>query len=1803
MRFIPLLLSLGLFVQMQAVNISAKVHKPAPNDKQLTFTLSKNIFDASLVGSYTHEKLLSCTPAINGAYEFTQSNAITIYPSHPLQANSDYSCQLAKSTYTKADTTRATFHTENLYAVIERFGKMISIHFNTHIELNELKNALTISRKNKLSESRLSFEITSSKDKQHYLALIKEDISRNDLAIVIKSSLSTVLENDITQMLSHKQKERVIFDPKRKTMTLTGQPRYIAQNNGKLAIRLYLPHYFYSSTPIRSFISIKGMDNFSVGSPNYLYSDEKRKYNIPKENERYVDISGDFKSGQTYEITVKSGLKDGYNYQLRHDTHFKVTMGDRKKYIGFDSDKPYLSSAGEVGISSVNTKKATIVVEHLMDQNYRYFITFTGGESSYVQSMATEVGRKSFNLEGKKNIFSKHKIDIKAFMKDFKSGVYRLTIHYNGSSQTSKSVYFSDIGITTKVANDQLLVWATKLSDSTPIDDAEVKIYSAKNELLSESETNDNGVAIIDKKAIADKRPKSIVVSTNNEQSFLYLSQTQNGVYTPFHQAKRDKYKTFIYYQSKLIRPGNDAHILMLLKDSDYLAGSNLPLKVTITDPTGQKLYSEVLQTSEHGSIDLKYFVDESFKTGTYRLQVKLGNDTIGSSSFSVENFIPQKIKNSITFKEKSLEVDQLLHTTIGSRYLFGAPGSDLKATARLTAVSKVYHCVKHKGYSFNNELLAKNNASNYLLRNKTLKLNKKGEANIIFDTKISQNPPSMLQAQMALTVFDDGRGVSTYKKIDLFPYKTMVGVKILDSSIEKGDEIQAQTLVLNPKTEQEVTHKLEVLVKKYSWDYYYDNSGYYKWHKRYTDVERFYIPSGETIKLTMPNSGDYTLIVSDHLSGHSTTKNFRVSGWDYTPIDPTSNMGKVQVNIDKKLLKAGFNKGDTVHVDIKSPLVKGHMLLTLEGKKVLWSKVIEIEKGVASLDIDLDFEMPYGLYLRTHMIRATDTPSLLIPFRASSVTYLKPNKTALRQDVRIITPKLSSSNRTQEIKVMARPHSSVIVSVVDEGILQIKGQKSPKPFMFFERQIQEQIALFDLYDKVMHYQTKGTLLSFGSDGSAKMKRSRKHLGPKTGAKRVKPFVYWSKVVQTNSNGEVTVTLPIPAFNGQAQIVAIAYNKNSVGTATQELVIKDDIIIKPTFSRFIYIGDELIVPVRLFNTAKEVKNITLQAQTSDQLKMSLDQSSLTLRPNSSQLIHAKLKALAFGKGEVKIIAKADDKSFFSEVELPVTSAYALQTKVYKGETSKDAMIQVDKKYFSDTPTKLFMTLSDSYLSQLKGSVNALIGYPYGCAEQTSSKLLGMLYIDKFIKGSSDQHTKDLLNDRKRFIQEGIYKLHGMQKHSGEFGYWRSSGYINPYASIYASDVILELERQGFDIPNDMINKTYKALRNQAKGYGNYRYGSTSYFERMYASYLLSKEKQLTPDLANSLYDQKIYTYSLVTRYMMAAILKEANLSTPLQQVFAELEQFHLNRLSQQRLLGGSFYSKSRNLAFALYLHVSHFHKNNLSKKLLEHLMRESKNIYSTQDKAFMMRAMVANYKDAVDEPMKAELIYNGKVANFDKAFSTEDSLKSQEIMLKAKKGIVNYAFEVSNYVQKPLRHMALHRQNTAVKIVRDYVDEKGSIINPSHLNIGDLFYSKITLQSAKKLKNLVVSDRIPACFEIVNERLSKHSRSNYIKNSSNFKPDYRDYQDNQTLSFLNLDQPRRKYNRATRSYINQANTQTFYQAMRVLSKGTCQFPAVVVEAMYDGRITAYDKEYRDVTINDKNSSIKQAPSSSLKHQW
>ncbi len=124
---------------------------------------------------------------------------------------------------------------------------------------------------------------------------------------------------------------------------------------------------------------------------------------------------------------------------------------------------------------------------------------------------------------------------------------------------------------------------------------------------------------------------------------------------------------------------------------------------------------------------------------------------------------------------------------------------------------------------------------------------------------------------------------------------------------------------------------------------------------------------------------------------------------------------------------------------------------------------------------------------------------------------------------------------------------------------------------------------------------------------------------------------------------------------------------------------------------------------------------------------------------------------------------------------------------------------------------------------------------------------------------------------------------------------------------------------------------------------------------------------------------------------------------------------------------------------------------------------------------------------------------------------------------------------------------------------RKYYSRFGNLITDGRVKQGNLVVVELELKTGLLgVKNLVVSDLIPAGFEIENPRLGTSTNLSWIKNT--LYPDHLDVRDDRLLLFTNM--------RAD-------DTRRYYYMMRAVNAGKFKLAPLGCEAMYDPDFRSY----------------------------
>jgi alpha-2-macroglobulin len=168
------------------------------------------------------------------------------------------------------------------------------------------------------------------------------------------------------------------------------------------------------------------------------------------------------------------------------------------------------------------------------------------------------------------------------------------------------------------------------------------------------------------------------------------------------------------------------------------------------------------------------------------------------------------------------------------------------------------------------------------------------------------------------------------------------------------------------------------------------------------------------------------------------------------------------------------------------------------------------------------------------------------------------------------------------------------------------------------------------------------------------------------------------------------------------------------------------------------------------------------------------------------------------------------------VPLPVEAERTLTERVAAyGTVTDDTPVAIPVKIPRDVlPGYGGVTIatSSSLLGGLEDAVHALVTYPYGCVEQTSSRLLPLIALGDLLK------TYPLgIDDPRAFVAAGVERLLAMQTREGGFAYWPGGDEVHVYASAYATWVLHLAAKAGYPVPEDALARAIADLERRVAG--------------------------------------------------------------------------------------------------------------------------------------------------------------------------------------------------------------------------------------------------------------------------------------------------------------------------------------------------------------------------------------------------
>lgn len=162
-----------------------------------------------------------------------------------------------------------------------------------------------------------------------------------------------------------------------------------------------------------------------------------------------------------------------------------------------------------------------------------------------------------------------------------------------------------------------------------------------------------------------------------------------------------------------------------------------------------------------------------------------------------------------------------------------------------------------------------------------------------------------------------------------------------------------------------------------------------------------------------------------------------------------------------------------------------------------------------------------------------------------------------------------------------------------------------------------------------------------------------------------------------------------------------------------------------------------------------------------------------------------------------------------------------------------------------------VSASSSLLGGLEDAVDALLTYPHGCVEQTSSRLLPVVSLAAL----HATYPLGLREDPKLFVKAGVERILAMQTSSGGFAYWPGGQVVHPYASAYATWVLGLAARAGHPVPEVALTRALEDLEQRlgAPGEQQSRWGGADLVRHALALHVLADADRHKREQLDALY--------------------------------------------------------------------------------------------------------------------------------------------------------------------------------------------------------------------------------------------------------------------------------------------------------------------------------------------------------------
>ncbi|MGJ4729212.1 alpha-2-macroglobulin family protein [Luteimonas sp. SDU101] len=1200
---------------------------------------------------------------------------------------------------------------------------------------------------------------------------------------------------------------------------------------------------------------------------------------------RYPHVKAD----QHYTLRISTDLTAADGSRLPLALEEKVYTGELDPVVGFASQGSVLPAKESRGLPVVSVNVAEVDVEFLRVREAslpKFFAEYQRGgrrgsweldnrwnDRTPMSQLAEPVYVNRFVLGGERNERVLTYLPLQDIAELQQPGLYFAVMKRAGSFQDEfETAYFtvSDMGLHARAYKDRLFVHAASLRDGAAIGSAELRVLDARGETVYRAGTDANGNALLDYTLDAGH---VLVASRGSDVAMLPFNQPALDL-SEFAVSGREAswFDVFAWSGRDLYRPGETVRVSALLRDNDGRPvaakdGKAQTLFVRLKQPDGKPFFETRLRPGALGYYSFEKNVPADAPTGRWQVEFRTdpsSREAVQGMALRIEEFLPERMKLDLDAADAILRPGQPLKLQATGAYLYGAPAAGNRFTARLAVAVEQHPLEGMPGWFFGDPTVQLPREAKDVV---DASLDGQGRLQQDIALPEEARPTTPIAAVVSGSLFETGgRSVNRTLRRVLWPAQALVGVRPLFDDAEGADANSNPGFELirvgsdgKPRAAKGLQVTLVREHRDYHWRFDEDGGWEYEYTSRYENVETRSIDTAAATRVDFAVEwGEYRIDVLDPETRLVTRYPFR-AGWSWS--DGNRGLDARPDKVKLALDRTAYRAGDRMKVTVTPPH-PGKGLLMVESDRMLYVQEIEARAGSSfEIPVTEDWER-HDVYVTALVFRGGSAASKVTPARAVGVAHVPMDRRDRRVALGLKVPAQIRPEGPVQVVLsapqLAGREAYATVSAVDVGILNITRYPVPDARAHFFAQRRLGVDAWDVYGRVIESFEGGTArMRFGGDMPlAAMPQARRPTA------RVQTVDLFSGPVKLDASGNARVTLPVPDFNGALRVSALVYSADGYGSRAVETVARAPVVAEASMPRVLAPGDRATVTLDLTNFTGRAGRFDVRLEGIGPLEVGEGARTVELAADGKTTLTFPLAArTGYEVARVRVRVDGNGARVDRRYDLPVRPAWPAvlrsRTEVLQSAAPVTLDGAVGQGLMAGSVRAQF-TVSALPPIPFASAIRGALDYPYGCAEQTTSKGYAALQLDQATAEMLGLRDVDAAR-RRQYVEGAFGRLASMQVRSGHFSMWGSDGYVNPALTPYIVEFLLDARESGFNVPEQVLQKALERLGEDLLSGGEQFYGQDHrehlrFAYQAHAGYVLARVNRAPLGTLRAMYD-------------------------------------------------------------------------------------------------------------------------------------------------------------------------------------------------------------------------------------------------------------------------------------------------------------------------------------------------------------